>query len=816
MDGDMLANGEDDRSDREDEGYVLPSPIPPEPGESLPSLVLRNAGLYHFRDPRRLLRQIWQATSSLAALAFVDPTSKFGGRLARLFGIARDQLACMTYGTEDPKRCTLLGHPVHHDFVSLDERRYCPLCLRQSLHHRAIWDLSLLTVCPEHGVRLLTHCPAGHRVNWRTDHVHLCARYECRRDLREASVEKVPVAELAGARGLVTLFQGRRPADLASHLQCPALQRPGDALRAAFHLGAIASGHHYSPRPIPFARKHSKETVRVLNAGWAALQDWPHGFHRLLDRLRADQEARRGRYGVNKEFGYLPQWLWESAEEPYGAVLGDAFHRYVAEKPDLATRAHEVRRFRSANDLRHRHMTGTEAVAVLGVTYDRLATLAAQHDLYLVPPTGKGAASLMRADRVHALLQQRSGLLTAADVQRRLGVGKITVRKLREAGLLATVSDPDAPGSIRHPVASVEGLLQDLAGRVPPDRPVPKDSVSIATIARRVPIPGYDTTDVIEAIRAGRLAPIGLARKGHGLQRFRFRSSDVDRFVAALTRVEGRTLSVVEAAGELGVKQEVAYHWVRTGLLATVTVDSPTESGHRVTAAALAAFRQEYMTGAEFARMHGLGRKWAATHLVQAGVQAVSGPSVDGARQFLFRRADLERFDASKLVSGRSKLRPEEARARRLAPAMCGIPDNATALSEDGGSERSNHAIGRALKRKFGEGLVRRYHSYRDVEAGTVIQVMTARNRGTTGTYEFLISTKHRQELAGAGRSFLALGFVDRADFLLVPWRDVEPLFESMSSHETTHGRVWRLWIRAGGDGQLAPFGEHAWSLRNQ
>ena len=300
----------------EEDGYVLPAPMPPEPGESLPSLILRNAGVYEFRAPMRLLSRIETPITSLAALAFVNPASEFGGGLARLLCLTRDRLASMVYGTADSKACSFLGHRLHHDMISLDDRRYCPLCLRASPHHRAIWDLSVVTVCPEHGVRLLTRCPDNHRVNWRTDHVHLCARYECRRDLREASAEEVPEAELAGARGLIALFRDHRPSDLAP-------LSPGDALRAAFHLGAVALGHHQSPRPILFAHKRPEETVRVLNAGWSALQDWPHGFHRLLARLRAGQEARDGRYGLGKAFGFLTYWLRDAAAaEPYGALLG--------------------------------------------------------------------------------------------------------------------------------------------------------------------------------------------------------------------------------------------------------------------------------------------------------------------------------------------------------------------------------------------------------------------------------------------------------------------------------------------------------------
>jgi hypothetical protein len=316
----------------------------------------------------------------------------------------------------------------------------------------------------------------------------------------------------------------------------------------------------------------------------------------------------------------------------------------------------------------------------------------------------------------------------------------------------------------------------------------------MAGIARRVPRPGFDVCDVVEAVRAGELVPVALAPRARGLHRLLFRLSDVERFVAGFTQFEGRTLSVVEAAAELGVKQEVAYHWVRIGLLKTVTVDSPMESGRRITEAALEAFRSEYVTAAEYARVHRLGWKWAARHLIEFGVQAVSGPSVDGARQFLFRRADLQGFDPKRLVSGVSKLQPKVARARR--------PDR-------GKSAGFKYAVGKALKREFGKDLVRHYHCYRDEATCTVIQVMTAGNIGVAGTYQFLFTSKHREELGAAIHGYVAFAFADRPDYLLVPWAEVEPLFKTMRLHEARNGLFWRFWIRADGNGLLAPFGKH-------
>ena len=770
--------------------YALPDPLQPKPGESLVSLILRNAQEYQFRNPLRLLKRIGRPGNHLPSLAFTDPSTEFGRQLARLLGVTPTRLACMSYGTEDTKVCSLLGHKVHHDFVTMDDRGYCPRCLVDSPHHRAIWDLSVITVCPVHEVRLVRKCPRGHAVNWHTDRLHLCGRVGCRADFRESEVEQVSPDELAGVRGIAAMLNGNGSVGLAP-------MQPGDAIRACFHLGSIARGQHSSLRPLAFARQHPEETARIINDGWPALVDWPRGFQALLAQLRAGAAGRSGRYGLAKQFGRLPKFLADMADEPFGILLATEFNRYVAEQDDLATRAHEVRRVRSSDDLRHRHMSATEASDLLGISYERLTVLAERNDLYLVAPTGKGAACLMRADRVHALHQQRSGLLTREDVRRLLGIGKATADKLRSAGLLPAVADPDDATGVRYPVSGVERLLNDVAARLSGDTGMPT-GVTIATIARRVPRPGYDSCDVIEAVLAGALSPAGVNAKARGLQRFLFKPTDVDRFVAAVMHVEGRTLSVQEAGQELGIKKEVAYHCVRSGWLATTTVNSAGEVGLRLTQAAVDAFRSEYVTGSEFARVHQLGRKWAGTHLVAAGVQAVCGPSVDGCRQFLFRRADLKGFDAERLVSGQSKLRPKTAQSRAAERLVRNTIDG---------------ALDRALQREFGGGLVRRYKEYCDIQTATVVQALIAKNQGTVGTYEFRLSAKHRAELAKATRGFLAISFEDRNDYLLVPWPEVKPMVASMPFYEAPHGRVTCLWLRADASGRLTPFGHHTRQL---
>ena len=61
--------------------------------------------------------------------------------------------AAITMMSSDTAR--LFGYVIHAEYVSLAGRRACLDCLRESPHHRSIWDFSLLIVCPEHGLPLV-------------------------------------------------------------------------------------------------------------------------------------------------------------------------------------------------------------------------------------------------------------------------------------------------------------------------------------------------------------------------------------------------------------------------------------------------------------------------------------------------------------------------------------------------------------------------------------------------------------------------------------------------------------------------------------
>lgn len=90
------------------------------------------------------------------------------------------------------------------------------------------------------------------------------------------------------------------------------------------------------------------------------------------------------------------------------------------------------------------------------------------------------------------------------------------------------------------------------------------------------------------------------------------------------------------AAKVLGIKQEVAYDLVRKGLLRSTTAGA---LGQRMSGADIELFQATYVSLANLARD---GRRSPRALLAELPATPVCGPAIDGARQYFYRRSEVE------------------------------------------------------------------------------------------------------------------------------------------------------------------------------
>jgi hypothetical protein len=170
------------------------------------------------------------------------------------------------------------GHRLWDELLTVRHRRVCPLCLAERPHQRAQWDLSIVSVCTRHQVKLVTVCQSCTRyLCWQRGSVCIC---RCGFDLRRSNCEVT--APSPGTSLLVENMEGRtrHAPHVLRHLSFSQLAE------TLYVLGWYLRGAKPAPRPAA-ALSRGIDPARILDVGYAAVSDWPRAIDGYLSALNA-------------------------------------------------------------------------------------------------------------------------------------------------------------------------------------------------------------------------------------------------------------------------------------------------------------------------------------------------------------------------------------------------------------------------------------------------------------------------------------------------------------------------------------------------
>jgi hypothetical protein len=106
------------------------------------------------------------------------------------------------------------------------------------------------------------------------------------------------------------------------------------------------------------------------------------------------------------------------------------------------------------------------------------------------------------------------------------------------------------------------------------------------------------------------------------------------------SRPQATQVSIAEAARRLGIKQEVMYHLINIGLVTTRTAKLGRRAARVVDIDELQTFTAQFLPLVTVAKAMGISARDAPRWATQRGIEVVTGPSVDGGRQYWIRRPD--------------------------------------------------------------------------------------------------------------------------------------------------------------------------------
>ncbi|MDK6080432.1 hypothetical protein QPM04_25820, partial [Massilia varians] len=122
------------------------------------------------------------------------------------------------------------------------------------------------------------------------------------------------------------------------------------------------------------------------------------------------------------------------------------------------------------------------------------------------------------------------------------------------------------------------------------------------------------------------------------LSEMRFRESVLRAWLRDARDATTTWVSISRAAELLGLKEQVVYELVARNFLVADVVAKGGRAFRRIALPSLQNFEETYIAVAELAKQRSTSSK---ALLQQITTRAVTGPDIDGARQYFFRRADL-------------------------------------------------------------------------------------------------------------------------------------------------------------------------------
>jgi len=497
--------------------------------------------------------------------------------------------------------------------------RWCPHCLAESQHLRSDWGLKLQCVCEKHGTPLTDCCPScGAIQRFERSSIGQCFcgarldRCDCgttlskvraiNRWLVHGSSDDEPFSNLAADDWhRLVRFLGQFSADSQP-------KRPGQ-ISGLHHLGVASA---------------------IISHTAELLDDWPHQFYVLLAALQSQETAK---LSIRQSFGRLYRVLYRDLRTPVFQFLRDAFEEYLKENW-WGFVCKRNRSFKSETVTNHPRLTMEIAARQAGTSKSLVRHLIQAE---LIPgveeklPSGRHLRSVHQNDvgRISALAE---GAMTLREAAAFLALPEQRVRELVIAGLLNPIVSRMTTNAAAWLFSKEQlSVLSNLQGAV---QGKPR-LVSFQQILKSWSLRKGEFPALVKVLKDGTLSG-AIATPGSPIGKVMLDAAQVHSWLGEHRIATNDWLSVDLAARVLGVKQQVAYELVAKGLLKT----TPTTSNVRaISAQQLLVFKNMYVSLAEIASKQGRSPRWV---LQKTEASPICGPSVDGARQYFFRRSDIK------------------------------------------------------------------------------------------------------------------------------------------------------------------------------
>jgi hypothetical protein len=512
--------------------------------------------------------------------------------------------------------------------------RFCPSCLASRQSWLLGWEVLFADACANCGCWLVDTCNACTvQISWKRYQLLHCV---CGKFLPDEKAYTAPVAVFQLSRALQCVALGTMPTDI------PVFNglNLGQCVRLVRLLGAYGSNIGYS-----FPQKISK--IDTLIVSWPItsmaaeiLASWPTGLTELLENLRTQGKIEdKGR--LSRAFSGFYSALYKGFCDAEFDFLRTDFENYVIERWTGATGKRNRRL--DENVLKTMFwIPANHACRLLKISRRRLLDLIQEGrlrgDVRLT--TGHREFIVVKRSDVEKLAYSLDEGVTLLDASIRLGLKKQRLLKLLpiicpQAKKLGAQGCPWA-----IPVNWIESWEILIRTQMQVESMASK-TVALAHIIRYGNWTDEQIGLLLVDIFNGEIVPAGGLKPGKGIGTLSLHVDQLEHWFSGKQRVPCAELTIPSIALRIGIKQEVVYSLVRSGLLLATVRKVGRRSEQRVKVAVLEEFELRYILCRDIAQLLGRSSRAISKFLLADDVRPIAGPGIDNCRQIIFIRDDV-------------------------------------------------------------------------------------------------------------------------------------------------------------------------------
>ena len=598
---------------------AFPFPDPPHPYESLLGFVARNAAKHACDKITAVLRVAKIQTPFPQSL----PTIHCGksADIAAAFKANPDEIAARMHphvaseGKPD-SYIDFFGTPIRKAFREVVQRRVSPTSLKQSDHHRAIWDIRVFSFCPDSKEILISTCPACQkRLGWKfTIGISWCE--ECGKDLRKFPQKTVHVDDSSALDFVVNLIHPSKDRKQAARAATPQIfgdLNNSELFECVIGVACAATTEPDAPCEIMSRLRtpadFSRLTPQVLASAGRVILDWPVSFHILANEMRDKSAARAGHWGKEKELGPV---LFLLRDRHLPAQFKDALNSEI--NANMAQSNVTLRRAEQRLD--DEFMPIRQAESHYGLHHSVLRRLALSGAISGVRDgNAKRSLFLLKCSDVEKVAADKADAIAAVRAAKVMGIDCISLKAIADAKLIRR-TDEAAASMLKgdhYSLKSINSLTDAViakllpinAADMPKLSPKPLPWFQILTAILDGKIIAYRQTDTANN---SFIAQISLSKATlDGFQGQVGDAAALPEFInthqaMALLQANGRFLAAL----------------IKSGMLPTTNAKE-----NKIRSADVIAFRANYMLTVEIARRLNCATNQVRERMAKIGVKQV-------------------------------------------------------------------------------------------------------------------------------------------------------------------------------------------------